>query len=66
MACHRFFMKVFGFFMKALLITECYCNSKKQSTAPITAADGRVALMCYIGMSASIILAKFSNKRLLI
>ena len=31
--------------MKALLITECYCNSKKQSIAPITAADGIVALM---------------------
>ena len=33
--------------MKALLITECYCNSKKQqqSIAPITAADGMVASM---------------------
>ena len=24
-------MKVYGFFMKALSISECYCNSKKQS-----------------------------------
>ena len=43
--------------MKALLITECYCNCekknkkkkntkiKKQSIAPITAADDIVALM---------------------
>ena len=31
--------------MKAMLITECYCNSKKQSIASITAADGIVALM---------------------
>ena len=31
--------------MKALLITEYYCNSKKLSVAPITAADGEVTLM---------------------
>ena len=31
--------------MKALLITECYCNSEKQSIAPITVADGMVAFM---------------------
>ena len=33
--------------MKALLITcnKCYCNSKKQSIAPVIAADGLVALM---------------------
>ena len=31
--------------MKALLITECYSNSKKQSITSITAADGMVVLM---------------------
>ena len=31
--------------MKAMLITEYYCNSKKLSIAPITTADGVVALM---------------------
>ena len=38
--------------MKALLVTKCYCKSLKQiqSTAPITAADGMVALMKLQGL----------------
>ena len=36
------------------------------SIAPITAADGMVALVEYRGLSTNIFLAKFSTKRLLI
>ena len=39
MVCHGFFMELFRFLMKAMLITECYYSNKKQSIAPITAAD---------------------------
>ena len=39
MVCHRFFITVFGFFMKVLSINECYCYSKIKSIAPIAAAD---------------------------
>ena len=46
MACHRFFMKVYGFFMKALSISECYCNSKEQSICSCHCrADCTVTLM---------------------
>ena len=46
MACHGFFMKVYRFFMKALSISECYCNSKEQSICSCHCrADCMVTLM---------------------
>ena len=46
MACHRFFMKMYGFFMKALPISECYCNSKRYSICSCHCrADCMVTLM---------------------
>ena len=39
-------MKVYGFFMKALSISECYCNSKEQSICSCHCrADCMVTLM---------------------
>ena len=46
MACHGFFMKVYGFFMKALSVSECYCYSKEQSICSCHCrADCMVTLM---------------------